>query len=174
MGLTRERWCCAEGKLSRLDMNTYQTSIKTGILLSCRCSPHLESRRQAREHHSNSHRTEQRGGKSSGDEHRSTFQRSMYLQQKMYLTKNYSVDIHIATDMCGIIGFLLIDSKYSGKLHIMMTIYRSYPDSRTMQLMTSTHVNFFLTTTMVKAFDALRYQKKAYVHEDSLVFYAAY
>ena len=27
MGLTRESWCCAGGRLSRLDMNT-QTSIK--------------------------------------------------------------------------------------------------------------------------------------------------
>ena len=33
MGLTRERWCCAGRWLSGLDMNTYQTSIKTGILL---------------------------------------------------------------------------------------------------------------------------------------------
>ena len=28
MGLIQERWCCAWGSLSRLDMNTYQTSIK--------------------------------------------------------------------------------------------------------------------------------------------------
>ena len=33
MGLTRERWCCAGGWLSKLDMNTCQTDIKTGILL---------------------------------------------------------------------------------------------------------------------------------------------
>ena len=33
MGLTRERWCCARGWLSKLDMNTCQTSIKTGIIL---------------------------------------------------------------------------------------------------------------------------------------------
>ena len=33
MGLTRERWCCTMGLVSRLDMNTRQTSIKTDILL---------------------------------------------------------------------------------------------------------------------------------------------
>ena len=33
MGLTRERWCCAIGLVSRLDMNTCQTSIKIDILL---------------------------------------------------------------------------------------------------------------------------------------------
>ena len=33
MGLTRERWCCTRGLVSRLDMNTRQTSIKTDILL---------------------------------------------------------------------------------------------------------------------------------------------
>ena len=33
MGLTRERWCCTMGLVSRLDMNTCQTSIKTDILL---------------------------------------------------------------------------------------------------------------------------------------------
>ena len=33
MGLTQELWCCTKGWLSRLDMNTGQTSIKTGILL---------------------------------------------------------------------------------------------------------------------------------------------
>ena len=33
MGLTRERWCCTRGLVSRLDMNTCQTSIKTDILL---------------------------------------------------------------------------------------------------------------------------------------------
>ena len=33
MGLTRERWCCTKGLVSRLDMNTCQTSIKTDILL---------------------------------------------------------------------------------------------------------------------------------------------
>ena len=32
-GLTRERWCCTRGLVSRLDMNTCQTSIKTDILL---------------------------------------------------------------------------------------------------------------------------------------------
>ena len=31
MGLTRERWCCTMGLVSRLDMNTCQTSIKTDI-----------------------------------------------------------------------------------------------------------------------------------------------
>ena len=42
MGLTRERWCCARGWLSRLDMNTCQTSMKTDILLLlCLGSPHL-------------------------------------------------------------------------------------------------------------------------------------
>ena len=31
MDLTRERWCCAGDLVSKLiDMNTYQTSIKTG------------------------------------------------------------------------------------------------------------------------------------------------
>ena len=34
MGLTRERWCCTRGWMSRLDMNTCQTSIKTDILFS--------------------------------------------------------------------------------------------------------------------------------------------
>ena len=34
MGLTRERWCCTRGLVSRLDMNTSQTSIKTDILFS--------------------------------------------------------------------------------------------------------------------------------------------
>ena len=34
MGLTRESWCCTGGYMSRLDMNTYQTSIKTDILFS--------------------------------------------------------------------------------------------------------------------------------------------
>ena len=33
MGLTRERWCCAGIKLSRLDMDTSKTSIKTDILI---------------------------------------------------------------------------------------------------------------------------------------------
>ena len=33
MGLTRERWCCTMGLVSRLDMNTCQTSIKTDVLL---------------------------------------------------------------------------------------------------------------------------------------------
>ena len=33
MGLTRERWCCTMGLMSRLDMNTCQTSIKTDKLL---------------------------------------------------------------------------------------------------------------------------------------------
>ena len=33
MGLTRERWCCTRGLVSRLDMNTCQTSIKTDILI---------------------------------------------------------------------------------------------------------------------------------------------
>ena len=33
MGLTRERWCCTRDLVSRLDMNTCQTSIKTDILL---------------------------------------------------------------------------------------------------------------------------------------------
>ena len=33
MGLTRERWCCIRDLMSRLDMNTCQTSIKTDILL---------------------------------------------------------------------------------------------------------------------------------------------
>ena len=28
MGLTRERWCCTRGLVSRLDMNTCQTSIR--------------------------------------------------------------------------------------------------------------------------------------------------
>ena len=32
-GLTREWWCCTVGLVSRLDMNTCQTSIKTDILL---------------------------------------------------------------------------------------------------------------------------------------------
>ena len=33
MGLTRERWSCARGWLSRLDMNTFQTSRKIGFLM---------------------------------------------------------------------------------------------------------------------------------------------
>ena len=33
MGLTRERWCCTMGLMSRLDMNTCQTNIKTDMLL---------------------------------------------------------------------------------------------------------------------------------------------
>ena len=33
MGLTRERWCCTRDLVSRLDMNTCQTSIKTDILI---------------------------------------------------------------------------------------------------------------------------------------------
>ena len=32
-GLTRERWCCTRNLVSRLDMSTCQTSIKTDILL---------------------------------------------------------------------------------------------------------------------------------------------
>ena len=32
-GLTREWWCCTIGLVSRLDMGTCQTSIKTDILL---------------------------------------------------------------------------------------------------------------------------------------------
>ena len=32
MGLTRERWCCTMGLMSRLDMNTCQTNMKTDIL----------------------------------------------------------------------------------------------------------------------------------------------
>ena len=35
---------------------------KTGILLLCRCDPHLESTRQTREHDSGSHRTDHEGG----------------------------------------------------------------------------------------------------------------
>ena len=34
MGLTRERWCCTRGLVSRLDMSTCQTSIKTDIIFS--------------------------------------------------------------------------------------------------------------------------------------------
>ena len=45
IGLTRERWCCTVRWLSRLDMNTCQTSIKTDILLYC-CSRHLGFTRQ--------------------------------------------------------------------------------------------------------------------------------
>ena len=30
-GLTRERWCCTMGLMSRLDMNTCLTNIKTDI-----------------------------------------------------------------------------------------------------------------------------------------------
>ena len=33
MGITRERWCCTRGLVSRLDMNTCQTSIETDVLL---------------------------------------------------------------------------------------------------------------------------------------------
>ena len=33
MGLTRGRWCCAGDWLSRVDVNTCQTSTKTSILL---------------------------------------------------------------------------------------------------------------------------------------------
>ena len=33
MDLTREKWCCARGWLSRLDVNTCQTSVKTSVLL---------------------------------------------------------------------------------------------------------------------------------------------
>ena len=33
----------------------------------------------------------------------------------MYLIKNYSVDIDVAMDICGI-PFLLIDSNYSGEI----------------------------------------------------------
>ena len=33
MGLPREKWCCARGWLSRLDMNTCQMSIKTDIYI---------------------------------------------------------------------------------------------------------------------------------------------
>ena len=49
----------------------------------------------------------------------------MYLQQEIYLIKNYLVDIHIATDNCGI-SFLLINSEHFGKLRILMTMYGSY------------------------------------------------
>ena len=34
MGLTRERWYCTRDWMSRLDINTCQTSIKTHILFS--------------------------------------------------------------------------------------------------------------------------------------------
>ena len=40
MGLTRERWCCTGCWLSRLDMNTCQTSIQTDILLQYFDDPH--------------------------------------------------------------------------------------------------------------------------------------
>ena len=43
----------------------------------------------------------------------------------MHLIKNYSVDIHIAMDVCGI-SFLHIDPKYFGKLRTLMTMYGSY------------------------------------------------
>ena len=33
MGLTRERWCCTRDLVSRLDMNTCQTSTKSDILI---------------------------------------------------------------------------------------------------------------------------------------------
>ena len=32
MGLTQERWCCTGCWLSKLDMNAWQTSIKTDVL----------------------------------------------------------------------------------------------------------------------------------------------
>ena len=47
-------------------MDTCQTSITTGILLKCRCSPHLKSTRKPREHHSGSHVTKQRGESQAG------------------------------------------------------------------------------------------------------------
>ena len=59
-------------------------------------------------------------------EHRSAFQLSMYLQRKMYPISNHSVDTQIATDICGISTFLLIDSKYFRKFHTLMMTYRSY------------------------------------------------
>ena len=40
-GLTRERWCCTMGLMSRLDMNTCLTNIKTDILLVHRWWPLL-------------------------------------------------------------------------------------------------------------------------------------
>ena len=81
----------------------------------------------------------------------------MYLQQEMYLIKNYSVDIHIATVICGI-SFLLIDSKYSGKLCILMTIDGSYSDSRITQS-TTFHVVREISSDD-KEFDILRYHRK--------------
>ena len=49
--------------VSRLDVDACHRQYINGKFLSCRCSPHLESTRQTREHHnSGSHRIEQRGG----------------------------------------------------------------------------------------------------------------
>ena len=60
MGLTRERWCCARGWLSRLDMKTCQTSIKTDILLLCLGSPHLGYQKHEASHVVH-YRTEEKG-----------------------------------------------------------------------------------------------------------------
>ena len=46
MGRTRERLCCAGVWLSRLDMNTYQTSIKASILLMYLCLHHEYQRNE--------------------------------------------------------------------------------------------------------------------------------
>ena len=47
MGLTRERWRCAGLRLSRLDINTWQTSIKDRcIIIVLLLRPHLEYYRQ--------------------------------------------------------------------------------------------------------------------------------
>ena len=47
MGLTREMWCCAGLRLSRVDINTWQTSIKDQcIIIVLLLRPHLEYYRQ--------------------------------------------------------------------------------------------------------------------------------
>ena len=60
MGLTRERWCRTSGQMSRLDMNTCQTSIKTDILFSAAVTHIPGLSRQTQYHHISSHRTELR------------------------------------------------------------------------------------------------------------------
>ena len=58
MGFTWERWCGARSWLSKSDMNTYQTSIKTSILLIYLGPPHW----RRYETPQGSQRTNQKGG----------------------------------------------------------------------------------------------------------------
>ena len=85
----------------------------------------------------------------------------MYLQKEIYIIKNNSIDINIATHICSI-SFLLIDSKYFGKLRTLMRqcTGRSF-NSRIAYVMTFyvREISFDDYIAMLKEFDVLRYRR---------------